>query len=332
MEQLIYLVGKSFVVSLVVTLILGPITIPLLHRLKFGQNIRSDGPSRHMEKAGTPTMGGVMFLVGIILATLLFTRQLEALVVLVALVGFGLIGLLDDFLKVVMKRSLGLRAREKLLGQILLAGLVTSMTITYLERDMLLRIPFTGFLETGGLYVELNAWLYLLFGMLVIVGAANAVNLTDGLDGLAAGVTAVVATAFAVIAVLTGKPAITIVLAAMAGGCLGFLCFNRYPAKIFMGDTGSLALGGGIGAVAVATGSELFLIIIGGIYVAEALSVMIQVFSFQVFGKRVLRMSPLHHHFELGGWSESKVVVTFWMVSLFFALIGVLGMQGIHWG
>lgn len=331
-QQAIDLIWKSFIISLIITLILGPFTIPLLRRLKFGQNIRDDGPARHMQKAGTPTMGGIMFLAGIITATLWLTRQIEALLVLVAIIGFGLIGLLDDFLKVAFKRSLGLRAREKLFGQIALSGLVASVAVTYLGRGTAVSVPFSGLFSAGGLYLELGLWLYLAFSILVIVGTANAINLTDGLDGLAAGVTAAVAAAFVVIGLLAGKAGVSAVMAAMAGGCLGFLAYNRHPARVFMGDTGSLALGGGLGAAAVVTGSELFLLIIGGIYVIEALSVIIQVFSFQVFGRRVFRMSPLHHHFELGGWSENKVVITFWAVSVFLALIGLAGLQGITWG
>lgn len=328
-QQAIDLIVKSFLISLVITVILGPLTIPLLRRLKFGQNIRNDGPSSHMAKAGTPTMGGIMFLVGILAATLWLTRETDALVVLIATLGFGLIGLLDDFLKVALKRSLGLRAREKLVGQILLAGLVVSVAVTYLGTDTALSIPFSGLFSSGGLHFELNPWLYVAFGILVIVGSANAVNLTDGLDGLAAGVTTAVAAAFLMIGLLSGKPGVSLVMAAMVGGCLGFLVYNRYPAKVFMGDTGSLALGGGLGAAAIVTGSELFLLVIGGIYVIEVLSVMIQVFSFQVFGRRVFRMSPLHHHFELGGWSENRVVITFWAASILLALAGITGMQGL---
>ncbi len=330
MEQhLAGLIGKSFIISLVVTLLLGPLTIPLLRRLKFGQNIRSDGPSRHMAKAGTPTMGGVMFLAGITVATLLVTRQMEAIIVLVAIMGFGLIGLLDDFLKVVLKRSLGLRAREKLAGQILLSGLVVSVAVTYFGRDTALTIPFAGLIFADGTQVHLGFWLYLVFGILVIVGTANAVNLTDGLDGLAAGVTTTAAAAFVFVSLLSSQPGVALVMAAVVGGCLAFLVYNRYPAKVFMGDTGSLALGGGLGAAAIITGTELFLLIIGGIYVIEALSVIIQVISFQIFGRRVFRMSPLHHHFELGGWSENKVVFTFGVASVVLALAGILGLQGL---
>lgn len=328
-QQAAGLIIKALLISFFTTLVLGPFTIPLLRRLKFGQNIRSDGPSRHMAKAGTPTMGGIMFLVGILLATLWLTRQMEALIVLIAVMGFGLIGLLDDFLKVVLKRSLGLRAREKLAGQIFLSGLVVAVSLTYLGRDTAVSIPFSGLASAGGLHIELGLWLYLAFGILVIVGAANAVNLTDGLDGLAAGVTTAVASAFAVVAIVTGKPGVALVMSAMVGGCFGFLFYNRYPAKVFMGDTGSLALGGGLGAAAIVTGSELFLLLIGGVYVIEALSVIIQVISFQVFGRRVFRMSPLHHHFELGGWSENKVVFTFWTVSAVLALAGIYGLQGL---
>lgn len=330
-EVLAGFIYKSFFISLLITIILGFITIPLLRRLKFGQNIRNDGPSRHLDKAGTPTMGGIIFLTGIVAAVLSLTRGMDAFVVLIAILGFGLIGLLDDFLKVVLNRSLGLRAREKLVGQVLLAGLVVSMAVIYLGQDTNVAVPFSGLFSDGGWHLELGAWFYTAFGILVIVGAANAVNLTDGLDGLAAGVTIPAAAAFVMVSLATSKPGSAAVMAAMAGGCLGFLVFNRYPARVFMGDTGSLALGGGLGAAAIVTGSELFLLIIGGIYVLEALSVMVQVFSFQVFGRRVLRMSPLHHHFELCGWSENKVVITFWVLSIILAVIGIAGIQGMNW-
>ncbi len=315
---------RAFVIALVVTLALGPVFIPLLRRLKFGQNIRSDGPSRHLAKAGTPTMGGVIFIIGVLSAGLITGgHNRDTLVVLGVIFGFGLIGFLDDFIKVALKRSLGLRAREKLLGQILLAALLGVLATTVLGCNTGIAVPFTNLFAGHNVTLELDTWLYVAFVVLVVVGTSNAVNLTDGLDGLAAGVTVVAASAFMFVGVLSGRPGVALAMAALVGGCLGFLFYNRHPARVFMGDTGSLALGGALGAAAVITGAELFLLIIGGIYVLEALSVILQVFSFQVFGRRIFRMSPLHHHFELGGWSEQRVVQTFWLVSIIFATLGL---------
>ncbi|AGL02983.1 phospho-N-acetylmuramoyl-pentapeptide-transferase [Desulfoscipio gibsoniae] len=317
---------RAFAIALVVTLTLGPFFIPLLRRLKFGQNIRSDGPSRHLAKAGTPTMGGVIFIIGVLAAGLITGwNYLDALVVLGITFGFGLIGFIDDFIKVALKRSLGLRAREKLLGQILLAVLLGVLAITVLERDTTVAVPFSSLLPGSNVGLDLGTWLYVAFVVLVVVGTSNAVNLTDGLDGLAAGVTVVAASTFILIGALSGRPGVALAMAALAGGCLGFLFYNRHPARVFMGDTGSLALGGALGAAAVITGAELSLLIIGGVYVLEALSVMLQVFSFQIFGRRIFRMSPLHHHFELGGWSEQRVVRTFWLASILFAALGLYG-------
>lgn len=317
----------AFAVSLVVTLLLGPLAIPFLRKLKFGQNIRSDGPSRHLQKAGTPTMGGVMFLAGTAVGGFLLARgHLDGIVVLLLTLGHGFIGFLDDYIKVVLKRSLGLRAREKLLGQVLLGAGLAFWAVFEAGRGTHLVLPFSGFFAPGGLSLELGWWPFLAFTIFMIVGFSNAVNLTDGLDGLAAGVSALVAPALAVLALSAGQTGVAVSMAALTGGCLGFLFYNRHPAKVFMGDTGSLALGGGLAAAAVLTRSELFLVIIGGIYVLEALSVIIQVISFQTTGRRVFRMSPLHHHFELGGWGEKRVVYTFWAATLAFAAVGLAGM------
>lgn len=320
------LLGKAFTIALVVSLAMGLLLIPWLKRLKFGQNIRSDGPSSHLQKTGTPTMGGVIFLVGISAAVLIVAPQrMDALAVLAITLGYGLIGFLDDYIKVVLKRSLGLRAREKLLGQIILAVALAYGIAFWSERGTSLVLPFSGYFTPGGIQLELGWWLFLAFTLLVVVGAANAVNLTDGLDGLAAGVSLLVAVAMMLIALKVGKYGVAAVMAALSGGCLGFLFYNRYPAKVFMGDTGSLAIGGGLGAAALITRSELFFFIIGGVFVVEVLSVMIQVISFQTTGRRVFRMSPLHHHFELGGWGENRVVLTFWVITLLLCIIGLTG-------
>lgn len=320
------LLGRAFTIALVVTLAMGLLLIPWLRKLKFGQNIRSDGPARHLQKAGTPTMGGIIFLVGILAAVLFVApERTDALVVLAITLGYGLIGFLDDYIKIVLKRSLGLRAREKLLGQVILAALLAYVVVFWSGRGTELVLPFSGYFAAGGIHLDLGWWLFLAFTLLVVVGSANAVNFTDGLDGLAAGVSLLAAAAMMLIAFKVEQYGVAAVMAAMSGGCLGFLFYNRYPARVFMGDTGSLALGGGLGAAAVITGSELFFVIIGGIFVVEVLSVIIQVISFQTTGRRVFRMSPLHHHFELGGWSENRVVLTFWFITLLLCVIGLSG-------
>jgi phospho-N-acetylmuramoyl-pentapeptide-transferase len=321
---------QAFVIALAVSLLLGPLVIPWLKRLKFGQNVRSDGPSRHLQKAGTPTMGGLIFLTGILAAGLLTGRgQPDLLVVLIIVVGFGFIGFLDDYIKVVLKRSLGLRAREKLLGQVLLAAGLAFWAVFTADRGTALTLPFYGFLTPGGIQLDLGWWPFLIFTVLVVVGFSNAVNLTDGLDGLAAGVSILAALAMIPVALAVDKTGVAVSMAALCGACTGFLFYNRHPARVFMGDTGSLALGGGLGAAAVITGRELVLVIIGGIFVIEALSVIIQVISFQTTGRRVFRMSPLHHHFELGGWEENRVVLTFWAVTLLLAALGLAGLYGL---
>ncbi|MBC7105351.1 MAG: phospho-N-acetylmuramoyl-pentapeptide-transferase [Firmicutes bacterium] len=319
--------GWAFLVSLAVTLASGPLVLPVLRRLKFGQWVRDDGPARHLTKAGTPTMGGVMFLAGIAASTLLFLRSSpEGLVMLAATLGFGAIGFADDFLKVVLRRPLGLRAREKLLAQSLLAALVGAVAVSHLGRGTDFVVPFSGYAVPGGWHIDWGWWIYLVAEVVVITGTANAVNLTDGLDGLAAGVTVPAALGLGAIAAVGGRPDLAVFLAALAGGCLGFLWYNHHPARVFMGDTGALALGGALGTAAVIGRSELFLLIMGGIYVVEALSVILQVLSFQLTGRRILKMSPLHHHFELCGWSEVRVVRAFWMAGAVLAAVGLAGL------
>lgn len=323
MQQVIY----AFGLALAVSLFCGPLLIPALHKLKFGQYIRDDGPQSHMKKAGTPTMGGLLFLAGITVATLAFgEKSPQVMVVLSTTLGFGLIGFADDFIKIVLKRPLGLRAREKLAAQLLLAGLLTVTAVFWLDRGTGLVVPFTGQV------FDLGVAFYVVFTTLIVVGGTvNAVNITDGLDGLAAGVTVFAGLAYMLISLMMGPPVdgVAVFGAALVGGCTGFLRYNIHPARVFMGDTGSLALGGAVAAMAVVTRTELFIPVIGGIYLVEILSVIIQVISFRLTGKRVFRMSPLHHHFELSGWRETKVVRVFWLVSLGLAVIGVLGMRNI---
>lgn len=299
-----------------ISVILGPLLIPLLRVLKLGQMVRDDGPQSHLRKAGTPTMGGLIFLVGIVLMTYYYGRgSTEAILALVAIVGYGLIGFADDFLKVALHRSLGLKARHKLSGEIALGLLLSILVINLTGRGT--GVSFLGYnLELG--------WFYPFLGLLVLVATTNTVNLTDGLDGLAAGTMFFASLAYVLIAWLLNAQGLMVFAAAVAGGCLGFLVYNRHPAKVFMGDTGSLALGGALGIMAIQTGTEFLLFVIGGIYVAEALSVILQVIFFRLTGRRILRMSPLHHHFELSGWPETKVVKVFWLTAFALAVIGLI--------
>lgn len=287
-ERLVLAAG----LALIITLVLSPFLIPVLRVLKFGQNVRDDGPKRHLKKAGTPTMGGIIFLVGIIVSALLTAEQptsLEMVTLVGITLGFGLIGFVDDFIKVVMHRSLGLRAYQKLIGQFSLAFILMWVSVHWLGRGTDVAIPFTS------IHLELG-WFYYVFVSLVIVLMTNAVNLTDGLDGLAAGSTMFAGVAYVLIALLAAIHGVAVLAhetdmavfaAALVGGTLGFLRFNTYPARIFMGDTGSLALGGALASLAVLTKSELVFIVIGGLFAAEALSVIIQVISFQTTGKRI---------------------------------------------
>ena len=295
------------VIAAVVVLISGPIAIPMLHRLKFGQSIRTEGPKSHQVKSGTPTMGGIFMVIGIVAATVICAElNTEILLALFILIGHFILGFLDDYIKVVKKRNLGLKARQKLFGQILISIIQTTLWIPLIGESY----------DLGALYYVLV--------LLVIVGASNAVNLTDGLDGLASGCMAIASSCYAVICIITGHYALAIFCAAIVGACLGFLKFNFHPAKIFMGDTGSLALGGAFAAMGILTHTELLLPVVGLVFVCEALSVILQVISFQTTGKRIFRMAPLHHHFELGGWKELKVVFVFWAAGLIFGVAGLI--------
>lgn len=298
-------------------LITGPFFIPELHKLKFGQSIREEGPKSHQKKSGTPTMGGIMIILGITLGTLAAAPWTpEVLLAVFIMLGHFVLGFLDDYIKVVKKRNLGLKARQKLAGQILIAVVTMYVATQVLGIDTDIWIPgLDANVSLGVLYYPLV--------LFVLVGTSNAVNLTDGLDGLAAGTVAIAASAFAVVSVLTGHGNLSYFCVAMAAACLAFLRFNAHPAKVFMGDTGSLALGGALAAVGILTHTELLLVVIGFVFVCEALSVIIQVISFQTTGKRVFRMSPIHHHFELGGWSEWKVVTVFWCVGLLASVLGL---------
>ncbi len=305
------------VVAAAVVLLVGPFLIPELHKLKFGQSIREEGPKSHQIKSGTPTMGGLMILGGITLASIIACDNDPgvALALFVTL-GHGVIGFIDDYIKVVKKRNLGLRPRQKLLGQIIMAVVVTFVGTQFLGMTTELWIPFVD------ISFDLS-YLYYVLVFFVLVGTTNAVNLTDGLDGLASGTVAVAAIAYTLVSLHFGMGALASFCVAVAAASVAFLRFNHHPAKVFMGDTGSLALGGALAAAAILTKTELLLVIIGGVFVMEALSVIIQVISFQTTGKRVFLMSPIHHHFELMGWKETRVVHTFWAVGAVLAAIGV---------
>jgi phospho-N-acetylmuramoyl-pentapeptide-transferase len=312
------------VVAMVLMLIAGPAFIRWLRHNEFGQNIREEGPAGHKTKEGTPTMGGVLIWFAVIVPYMIFSRfSIASMTVLLAAFGNAFIGFADDWIKIVRKRSLGLAARYKLLLQLGLALFIGFIALHYVGLDTRVDVPLTSYkLDLGGF-----GFYALIF--LVLAGFSNAVNLTDGLDGLAAGASAIVLVALAGIAFLIGRnssdPGITdlmVVSGCIGGACLGFLWYNTFPADVFMGDTGSLGLGGAIAGMAVLTRTELTLVIIGGLFVLEALSVMAQVFSFKLFHRRVLLMAPLHHHFELKAWSETKIIVRFWIVAALFAGAG----------
>lgn len=311
-------------VAIATVIAIGPVSIKILRRMKFGQSIRSNGPATHLAKAGTPTMGGIMILIGVFVATLLFApRALGSAWALFITLGFGAIGLADDFIIVVARRSLGLRARYKLVAQIILAGLLGLFVAARPEFGTTVSIPFLSQRVDLGLG-------YVVFAILVVIGASNAVNLTDGLDGLAAGTVAIAALTYGIIAMQKGAGDIAVFAFALAGACVGFAWFNCHPAQVIMGDTGSLALGAALGCLAILTKTEILLVVIGGVFVVEALSVIIQVTYFRLTGgRRIFRMSPLHHHFELSGWQEPKVVTRFWILGLVFSVLGMLCLPGL---
>ena len=303
--------------AMLITIFLGPRFIQFLRVKEFGQQIREEGPEGHHAKAGTPTMGGLILFIAIAVPYLVLSeRDTQSLAVFGVAIGCAALGFLDDFIKISKRRSLGISARYKLLFQIALAlGL---WLIAYEE------LGFDPVLESRIFDTEIHIGpvLYLVFTFLVIAGASNAVNLTDGLDGLAAGSCAIVLLAYTAITITSGQEGLALLSACLVGASVGFLWFNAFPASIFMGDTGSLGLGGAIGALAVMTQTELLLIILGGIFVIEALSVAVQVVSFKMFRRRVLLMAPVHHHFELLAWSETKIMLRFWIIAAVCSGIG----------
>nr|WP_164742274.1 phospho-N-acetylmuramoyl-pentapeptide-transferase [Veillonella sp. 3310] len=307
----------AFGLALISTLVFGKIGIPLLQRLKAQQSIREDGPQAHLAKAGTPTMGGLFMMLALVITVCIVPPYSVTLWMLLFLtLGHGALGFSDDFIKAVKRRNLGLTAKQKLLGQAVLAIVFCYISIAYAALPTTLWIPLVD------ITVDLG-YAYYVLAFIIILGTTNAVNLTDGLDGLATGISAIAGAAFAVVGLLVGSLSVTFFGIIVSAVCLGFLYFNANPAKVFMGDTGSLALGGAFAGMAIATKTELLLIVIGFVFVVEALSVILQVASFKTRRVRIFRMSPIHHHFELGGWSERKVVYVFWAVSLVTALLGI---------
>ncbi len=307
---------EATLVALVIGIAAGPQFIRWLQRKGIGQNIRDLSPERHNAKQGTPTMGGVLILVAALIPYLIFaSKTVPSLIVVMLSLGSGLIGFADDIIGQRRQRSLGLSARTKLLLQVPLVAVALFLGVRYGGVDTKLAVPFVrdGF-DIG--------WFYYLFAFLLIAGFSNAVNLADGLDGLAAGTGAVALFAYSGIAFLQGKTELAMFAACLTGASVGFLWYNAHPATVFMGDTGSLAIGAAVAGMAIVTNMEILCLLIGGLFVVEALSVMVQVFSFRVFHRRVFLMAPIHHHFELKGWSETKIIIRFWLIAAILAGAG----------
>ena len=309
------------IISFVISVILAPVIIPFLRRLKASQTERTDGVKSHLSKAGTPTMGGLIFLIAVTVTSLLYIKDYPKIIpILFLTLGFGLIGFLDDYLKVVLKRSDGLLPWQKFLLQVVLTAIFVFYIVKYTDISLTMRIPFW-----SGHFLNLG-WLAVPVLFFAVIGTVNGVNFTDGLDGLASSVTLIVAVFFTVVSIGM-KSGIEPITGAVVGGLMGFLLFNVYPAKVFMGDTGSLALGGFVAGAAYMMQMPLFILLIGLIYLVEVLSVMIQVTYFKMSGgKRIFRMAPIHHHFELGGWSETRVVAVFSIVTALLCLVGLLAL------
>jgi phospho-N-acetylmuramoyl-pentapeptide-transferase len=309
----------SVLISFLISTLLGPLAIPMLHRLKFGQNIREDGPKSHQKKAGTPTIGGIIFIVASIISMFFIIRDPwdEAMIALYAFIAFGFIGFLDDILKIIHKKNLGLRAYQKM---VLLLIISTTLAVyAYMNPNIGSRIIIP-FMKTT---IDLGIW-YIPFIVVFFTATTNAVNLTDGLDGLATSITLLVMTFFAVVSYGMNHYSLAIFCAVVAGSLLGFLRYNAFPARVFMGDTGSLALGGALAAIAMLLRNPIIIIIVGGIYVIETLSVILQVASFKLTGKRIFKMAPIHHHFEMKGWVEPKIVSIFSIITVILCLIAFL--------
>lgn len=322
----------SLAVAAVIAAVIMPLWIRVMRIEHFGQQVRADGPEQHLIKQGTPTMGGVVILVALAITCLVMGRlTAELALVLIATLATGVLGLIDDLTSVTHGRSLGLTPHAKMIGLTLICVLFCLLSINWCGVEPVVRFP-------GGLSVDLGVltttvdiagepfhipWLYMIFTWLLIVGLSNAVNLTDGLDGLAGGTSMIAMLVMAAVCFICNDSNLTIFCAVCAGACLGFLWFNCYPASIFMGDTGSLALGAALACVAVMTNTEVVSLIVGGLFIIETLSVMIQVVSFKLTGKRVFLMAPIHHHFEKKGWAETKVVIRFWIIAAAFGALGL---------
>ena len=322
MNNLSLSVFMPVIISFLISVVFCPILIPFLRKLKFGQTEREEGPQSHLKKNGTPTMGGLVILASILLTSLIYIGKFtEILPVLFMTLGFGLIGFLDDYIKVVKKRSLGLTPLQKMALQFIVTGVFIYYYFKIAGLDTSIKIPFV----SGDGFV-MPTWLFIIFVFIVVLGTVNGVNFTDGLDGLASGVTVIVATFFT-IAALSLNPSMTPITGAVVGSLLGFLLFNTYPARVFMGDTGSLALGGFVSSIARMLHMPLFIVIIGLIYLVEVLSVILQVGYFKLtHGKRIFKMAPIHHHFELCGYSETQVVAAFSIVTALLCLVGIMAL------
>ena len=322
MNNLSLSVFMPVIISFLISVVFCPILIPFLRKLKFGQTEREEGPQSHLKKNGTPTMGGLVILASILLTSLIYIGKFtEILPVLFMTLGFGLIGFLDDYIKVVKKRSLGLTPLQKMALQFIVTGVFIYYYFKIAGLDTSIKIPFV----SGDGFV-MPTWLFIIFVFIVVLGTVNGVNFTDGLDGLASGVTVIVATFFT-IAALSLNPSMTPITGAVVGSLLGFLLFNTYPARVFMGDTGSLALGGFVSSIALMLHMPLFIVIIGLIYLVEVLSVILQVGYFKLtHGKRIFKMEPIHHHFELCGYSETQVVAAFSIVTALLCLVGIMAL------
>lgn len=308
-------------IAFILSVILGPIIIPFLRRLKMGQTERADGVQSHLKKAGTPTMGGIIFLLAVVVTSLLYTDGYPRIIpILFLTLGFGLIGFLDDYLKVVLKRSDGLLAWQKFLLQVIFTAIFVIYILKYTDVSLEMLVPFG-----GGEYLDIG-WLAIPLLFFVVIGTVNGVNFTDGLDGLASSVTIMVAVFFTMVSLGT-QSGIEPITCAVVGSLMGFLLFNVFPARVFMGDTGSLALGGFVAGTAYMLQMPLFIPVVGFIYLAEVLSVIIQVTYFKrTGGRRIFKMAPIHHHFELCGWSETRVVAVFAIVTAILCLVGLLAL------
>ena len=322
MNNLSLSVFMPVIISFLISVVFCPILIPFLRKLKFGQTEREEGPQSHLKKNGTPTMGGLVILASILLTSLIYIGKFtEILPVLFMTLGFGLIGFLDDYIKVVKKRSLGLTPLQKMALQFIVTGVFIYYYFKIAGLDTSIKIPFV----SGDGFV-MPTWLFIIFVFIVVLGTVKGLNFTHGLDGLASGVTVIVATFFT-IAALSLNPSMTPITGAVVGSLLGFLLFNTYPARVFMGDTGSLALGGFVSSIALMLHMPLFIVIIGLIYLVEVLSVILQVGYFKLtHGKRIFKMAPIHHHFELCGYSETQVVAAFSIVTALLCLVGIMAL------